>query len=146
MYRKSSPFNLALVLGALVLVTVVLSGCVVATPVTKPMPFPTCIPLVCDPPATCSVSWVRKVLAYIEEHYPEQAPQKMAWQETEGGWMDGNWTITSPDCTLYIVANDVTGFQWEGWAEWREVHSEGCDCRMGISVIERSVTTGKLKP
>jgi len=85
------------------------------------------------------------MLAYIEGHYPEQAPKGLAWQATEVGWIGGNWIITSSDfCQLYIVANDVTGFKWEGSAKWREVR-EGCDCRWELSVTERSVTLEKPK-
>jgi len=71
MYRKLSRFNVALILCALILATILLSGCVASAPVAPPtIPFPTHIPV---PTPTSPLPTITSVpiAAWVAQSVPE---------------------------------------------------------------------------
>jgi hypothetical protein len=122
-----------LVLGStLILSALIISGCTPATVQPTEPPTPTPTEAVQAPEGICSAR--DAVLAYVCEHYREQAPASdLAWTEqctTPEGLVGAStfqyaakdWVITisypvvAPEYVVYHVSlgNQTTGFWWEG--------------------------------
>ena len=124
------------VLGSMFIVSALLvAGCVPPTPTAQPVESPTATPTEAVIEAPEGVRAARDaVLAYVGEHYGEQAPAShLAWTEertTAEGLVGGetfqytatDWVVTisypvvAPENVIYhiVVTNPTTGFRLEG--------------------------------
>jgi hypothetical protein len=108
MYRKSSRFNLALILGAFALATMLLGSCVASTPVpTATATLPVVIRDNCGPPIPPNLEIARDAaIRYITLHFPEQnVPSVDQWEPKSSSLQKDRVNLTLGDWGMGGTSN-----------------------------------------